>query len=708
MASTFGQYEILQKLGQGGMGAVYRARDTKLDRVVALKVMNPGTVTPQAYARFQREIKILAKLKHPNIVGLLAVGQVKNRAFFTMEYIEGKPLFFLIKEAPSYEERKELIPALAKVARAVHYAHEQDIIHRDLKPSNIIIDKNGEPHITDFGLARQLESDISVTLSGEAVGTAAYMSPEQAEGNKDKIGPPTDIWSLGAVLYETLAGRPPFQGPTQAAILEQAATRKPVSPRQVDRRVSRDLEAVCLACLAREPASRYAGADDLSKDLQSCLSGEGPYARKSLIHRKLGRLAAALVGIIVLVVIGTIILIVKPSQPDQPPPQAEGTSLTEEEMGRRLAEGEAQRETRSSLGSQESGAYEAAPERIAENRLPLQMTKGTVASYYSLKDITCIEASNEEVWLGTKMGVLQLDPASGEWTVFPVGSVTVIQRHTDGKWWIGTASRGLSCFDGKTWKTYTYKDGLADNDVRAIAIDGKGKTWCATRGGVSCLAGETWNTYSCATSQRGDHIQTAVIDPKGGKWFGTKHGVSYFDGKVWRVYTDADGLADNDVSAVAIDGEGNKWFGTRGGGVSCFDGKTWKTYTEKDGLADNIVAAIAIDAEGKEWFGTLGGVSCFDGESWKRYTTKDGLAHNHVSSIAIDADGTKWFGTSGGGVSCFDGETWKTYTENDGLASNYVQAIAIAAEGKKWFGTNWKGVSCFDMVRDRRRRFVLR
>jgi ligand-binding sensor domain-containing protein len=262
---------------------------------------------------------------------------------------------------------------------------------------------------------------------------------------------------------------------------------------------------------------------------------------------------------------------------------------------------------------------------------------------------------------------------------------------------------------------YTTTDGLVNNDVRAIAIDGDGNVWFGTFDGASKFDGNTWTTYDLVdTSSQatgvdgaarnalspaghnllggGNTVFAVAIDGDGHIWFGTGHGVREFDGANWTHYTTSDGLAGNFVRTIAIDGDGHKWFGTWYDGVSEFDGINWTTYTTAHGLASDSVEVIETDGTDK-WFGTYGGVSKFDGTNWTTYTTTHGLVHNSVFAIAIKGT-DKWFGTYGG-VSKFDGTNWTTYTTTHGLASNRVDAISIDGAGHKWFGTD-SGVSEFD------------
>lgn len=272
------RFEILGTLGQGSFGHVYRARDTELGREVTLKVPRRSSfVTPADEARFSREARAVAELRHPGIVRVLEVTEVDGLPVIVREYIEGQPLDELLAE--KCLEVRQAAVLIRQIAEALGHAHRRGIVHRDVKPANIIIDAEGQPHLTDFGLAKHTESeDVTMTLEGQVLGTPAYMSPEQARGKQDLIGPHSDQFSLGVIFYELLTGERPFTG-SRSMILEQVVERDPRSLRHLDARIPRDLETICLRAMAREIPRRYAGVEDLASDLGRFLEGRPIEAR---------------------------------------------------------------------------------------------------------------------------------------------------------------------------------------------------------------------------------------------------------------------------------------------------------------------------------------------------------------------------------------------------------------------------------------------
>lgn len=291
---SFGRYQIVRLLGRGGMGAVYLAYDSQLQRHLALKTPFLGS-NPTIIERFFREARATAQLRSPYICPVFDVGQIGGIHYLSMAFIEGRPLSRVLADG-GLTDAQAISDLTNKVARGIHKAHERGIIHRDLKPDNIMIDAEGEPVIMDFGLARQIEEDIRLTSPGKILGTPAYMSPEQAEGDSGRMGPATDIYSLGVVLYEMLTGRLPFHG-SLTSVLRQIASVEPRRPSAVNPRLGVDspLERICLKMMAKSPESRYRSMAEVVAALEgSCLEGvvaRAP-ARKGLWSRSIELVAS--------------------------------------------------------------------------------------------------------------------------------------------------------------------------------------------------------------------------------------------------------------------------------------------------------------------------------------------------------------------------------------------------------------------------------
>jgi serine/threonine protein kinase/dipeptidyl aminopeptidase/acylaminoacyl peptidase len=274
----FGNYEVLEKIAQGGMGAVYKARQLNLDRLVALKLLPFGQFSrDDLLQRFRSEASAAAALQHPNIVAVHDVGEHDGQPFFSMDFVEGRTLAELVRDQPLPAKRAAAY--LKTIAEAVYYAHQHGILHRDLKPSNILIDTSDQPRITDFGLAKRLGGDSDLTLTGQVLGSPNFISPEQAEGRSDAIGPPSDVYSLGALLYHLLTRQPPFQADTLTTLLKQVLEVEPIPPRSLNPSTPSDLETICLKCLEKEPARRYPTAQALADDLGRFLRAEPVRAR---------------------------------------------------------------------------------------------------------------------------------------------------------------------------------------------------------------------------------------------------------------------------------------------------------------------------------------------------------------------------------------------------------------------------------------------
>jgi len=276
----FGDYELQGEIGRGGQGVVYRARQKSLNRTVALKIIVLGHwATARHLKRFRLEAEAAASLNHPSIVPIHEIGERDGCCYFSMNLIEGGQLDEVVRrEAISIRRAAELI---AKLARTVHYAHEHGILHRDIKPGNVLLDTEGEPHLTDFGLARLVETESTVTRTTEVLGTPSYMAPEQASGNNVALTSATDTYGLGAVLYHLLTGCPPFAGGTTYETVRLVLESDPRQPRLLNRKVDRDLSTICLKCLQKDPQRRYSSALELAEDLERCLNHEPIQARRT-------------------------------------------------------------------------------------------------------------------------------------------------------------------------------------------------------------------------------------------------------------------------------------------------------------------------------------------------------------------------------------------------------------------------------------------
>jgi serine/threonine-protein kinase len=270
----FGAFELQEELGRGGMGVVYKAWDKELERHVALKMILRGpSATASDLARFRSEAGSAAALNHPGIVPIFQISEHDGQPFFVMKLVEGQTLTALVKHGPLPPRRAAAL--LRVIAEAVQHAHERGVVHRDLKPSNILVDAADQPLVTDFGLAKRVADGASLTRTGAILGTPSYMAPEQAEGSGNgNPGPAADVYSMGAMLYEMLTGRPPFLAATPLETLLLVRSEEPVRPMLLNPQLDLDLELICRKCLEKRPEHRYATAGDLARDLQAYLDGE--------------------------------------------------------------------------------------------------------------------------------------------------------------------------------------------------------------------------------------------------------------------------------------------------------------------------------------------------------------------------------------------------------------------------------------------------
>ena len=284
----FGDYELLEEIARGGMGVVFRARQVRLNRDVALKMVLSGQFAGEAeIRRFQAEAEASARLDHPGIVPIYEIGEHDGHHFFSMGLVEGRSLAQQLADGPL--PPIQAADLVRRVTEAIQYAHERGVIHRDLKPANVLIDREGQPRVTDFGLAKKVQADSQLTATGQVLGTPSFMPPEQAAGRLHEVREPADVYSLGAVLYAALTGRPPFQSDNPLDTLKQVLESEPVPPRQLNPAISLDLETICLKCLEKDRRRRYTSARELAEELQRYLEGRPILARRVPVWTRAGR-----------------------------------------------------------------------------------------------------------------------------------------------------------------------------------------------------------------------------------------------------------------------------------------------------------------------------------------------------------------------------------------------------------------------------------
>ena len=284
LIGNFGDYEIIREIARGGMGVVFFARQISLNRFVALKMIPSNRLaTETELQRFHVEAEAVALLDHAHIVPIYEIGEHEGQHYLSMRLIDGGNVADAI---PRYvEDPRAAARLLSTVARAVHFAHQHGILHRDLKPANILLDRSGQPHVSDFGLAKRIEAECKLTQSGVILGTPSYMAPEQAAGRNKHLTTAADVYGLGAILYELITGRPPFRGDSVIDILLQVVEQEPERPRSLKPGIDRDLESICLKCLEKDPERRYNTADGLAEDLDAYLCGEPVLAEVSSTGR---------------------------------------------------------------------------------------------------------------------------------------------------------------------------------------------------------------------------------------------------------------------------------------------------------------------------------------------------------------------------------------------------------------------------------------
>jgi len=645
----FGDYELLREIARGGMGVVYRARQMSLNRPVALKMILAGQLAGEdEIKRFYMEAEAAANLDHPGIVPIYEIGEHEGQHFFSMGFVEGTSLAAKVAGGPL--PPNEAAALTMKVAEAVQFAHEKGVIHRDLKPANVLLDAQGQPKVTDFGLAKKLQSDSGLTHTGQVMGTPSYMPPEQAEGKN--VGPSADVYALGAILYCLLTGRPPFQAATPMDTLIQVVGQDPVPVRQLNTTVPRDLETICLKCLEKEPRRRYASARALAEELNRFLSGEPIVARpvgaaeravKWVRRRPVIAALSALVVVTGLLGLSGIIwqwraAVRARNFADQESQNAkEQANLAEQ----RRVEAEDRRQE-----AEQARAKEREQTKLAEQRL-YDVQMNFVQHYWEDYNGEHLQQGLDEQ-LPAKQG--GIDRRGFEWF-----------------YWQRKMSSGHITLKGHTGFVTSVAYSPDGKRLASASFDQTVKVWdIATGQETLTLKGHTSSVNSVAFSPDGKRLASA-----GGDW----------TVKIWDIATGQETLTlkghTNLVSSVVFSPDGKR-IASAGGGDGTV--RVWDAATGQETLTlkghKGVVNSVAFSPDGRRLAS-----ACWDStvKLWDAATGQETLTLNghtgRVSSVAFSPDG-KRIASAGGGDPTV--RVWDAATGSETLAlKGHTNALSV-------------------------------
>lgn len=694
---TIGAYRIINQIGQGGMATVYKAYHAAMDRYVALKVLPRQFMESKEFiGRFQQEARLIANLEHPHILPVHDFGEYQGTLYFVMRFLDAGTLKERIQKGLTLHEVDELFTQLAE---ALGYAHEKGIIHRDIKPSNALVDARGNLFLTDFGIAKLLESSANLTATGALTGTPAYMSPEQAQGKKVDLR--TDIYSLGIVLYEMVTGRVPFEAETPwAVVLKQIQEPLPL-PSQVKPDIPFSIERIILKALAKEPEDRFADTAEFlaawkqafqevqrgittlhppeqkASPLPQTIATASPPLAQPTTTRKLP--VAWIVGgaVLMLIVVAALVL-----------PQlrsADGSTPTP------LPNTETQPETAVSLN------------------LPLGWTSWTNGNV-----IYSVAIHGEEIYTGGPGGVTVWNKADGtivrRYTTadgLPDPRVNTIFVDTDGSLWVGTTS-GVAHLNGTEWVVYDREDGLDSEVVQAIERVGDylvvGTFYSSVSGGgLNFYDGRSWTPApdfpSATPEEQPDQLANfvnVILPGENGRFaVGTTNGLGLYDGSTWTRYSTADGLPSNNILTLAMGDDNALIIGTETLAATL---RNDQIETAPQGPQYGVYGIVA-DENGRYWFAGSAGIWEYNPNNgnWERHSQDDGqLSAYNIFRAMRDEEGSLYFGSDNGLIRYANNQFTTWQVPNVPFASSFDFILPLPDGKLQFVEESATNVSQFD------------
>jgi serine/threonine protein kinase/ligand-binding sensor domain-containing protein len=663
---TLGAYRVIAQIGQGGMATVYRAYHAAMDRYVAIKVLPYQPVrSEEALARFQQEARTIAKLEHPHILPVYDYGQHEGITYFVMRLLDAGDLKTRIKAgAVSLNEVDRLF---TQIADALGYAHEHGVIHRDIKPSNVMIDARGDAFLTDFGIAKLVESNIQLTASGAITGTPAYMSPEQAQG--EKIDQRSDIYALGIVLYEMLLGRVPFEAETPLAVILKHITDPLPLPTQLNPTIAPAIERVLLKALAKNKEERFATCADFLT------------AWKQAFAEAMSASAAGLTTPAAPLPPQTVTSITPPSSTSTPPLTPTPTPISTSTLPSTpatpvgfIARLRGVRRRTWALGCGGALFFCCCLLALANRNAPPAEPPSAPAMAVTVQ----AAAATIQAAAGVVSNTIATQIAT------PAPSVSAPSPTTPVRPTIAPTSAQPSITH---W--------AAANSVYSVAMRGDDIV-AGAHGSVLIWKrdGSSYERFTTFKEQLPDpEVNVVYADSDGAVWVGTSGGLARYDAKGWTTYTKNDGLDQDTISAIT------RWndkliigtlYAREGGGLNQFDGKEWKSlpfpsaHNGGDKLSNNVHGLLAD--KGTLWVATANGLGRYDGKTWTRYSTVDGLTDNSLRVLFVDKQGVLWVSAfDQAGVAKFDGKKFEAVRQLQGIR---VTGMTQDKQGRYWFATS--------------------